>query len=140
MWRAVGSVPDNGLLRAAVIVEDELQLEAPSEAENIVADYRHLGLTLGRHPLSLLRERLTRMRFIAATDLKTFNNGQLARRLRHCHRPPATRDRQRCRVRHPWGRNRKRQRPHMAQPGRATTQGSDGSGPAGRVRHVAVSE
>ena len=79
MWQAVGSVPDKGLLRAAVIVEEELRLEAPSEAENIVADYRHLGLTLGRHPLSLLRDRLSKMRFIAATDLNTFSNGQLAR-------------------------------------------------------------
>ena len=79
MWQAVGSVHDKGLLLAAVIVEEELRLEAPSEAENIVADYRHLGLTLGRHPLSLLRERLTKMRFIAAADLNRFNNGQLAR-------------------------------------------------------------
>lgn len=79
MWQAVGSVPDKGLLRATIIVEEELHLEAPSEAENIVADYRLLGLTLGRHPLSLLRERLTKMRFIAATDLNTFSNRQLAR-------------------------------------------------------------
>ncbi len=79
MWPAVGSVPDKGLLRSAVIVEEELQLAAPSEAENIVADHRHLGLTLGRHPLSLLRKRLTKMRFIAAADLNRFNNGQLAR-------------------------------------------------------------
>ena len=40
MWQAVGSVPDKGLLRSAFIVEEELQLAAPSEAENIVADYR----------------------------------------------------------------------------------------------------
>jgi len=79
MWQALGSAPDKGLLRAAVIVEEALPLEAPSEAENIVADYRLLGLTLGRHPLSLLRERLTKMRFVAATDLNTFSNGQLAR-------------------------------------------------------------
>jgi error-prone DNA polymerase len=79
MWQAVGSVPGKDLLRTAVIVEEELQLTAPSEAENIVADYRHLGLTLGRHPLSLLRERLTKMRFIAAADLNTLSNGQLAR-------------------------------------------------------------
>jgi error-prone DNA polymerase len=79
MWQAVGSVLDKGLLRSAVIVEDELQWAPPSEAENIVADYRHLGLTLGRHPLSLLRERLSKVRFIAAADLSTFSNGQLAR-------------------------------------------------------------
>ncbi len=79
MWQALGSVPGKGLLRTAVIAEEELQLAAPSEAENILADYRHLGLTLGRHPLSLLRARLSKMRFIAAADLNTFGNGQLAR-------------------------------------------------------------
>lgn len=79
MWQAVGSVPDQGLLRSAVIVEEELELDAPSEGENIVSDYRHLGLTLGRHPLALLRERLTKLRFIAAADLDTFGDGQLAR-------------------------------------------------------------
>ena len=31
---------------------------APSEAQSIVADYASLGLTLGRHPLALLREGL----------------------------------------------------------------------------------
>ena len=79
LWQALGSVPDKGLLRAAVIVEEALQLEAPSEAEGIVADYRHLGLTLGRHPLALLRERLTKMRFIRAADLDALSDGQLAR-------------------------------------------------------------
>jgi error-prone DNA polymerase len=79
MWQALGSVPDKGLLRAAPIVEDQLELAAPSEAQDIVADYRHLGLTLGRHPLALLRERLSKMRFIATADLATLSNGQLAR-------------------------------------------------------------
>jgi error-prone DNA polymerase len=34
-------------------------LSAPTEGEEIVADYASLGLTLGRHPLALLRARLT---------------------------------------------------------------------------------
>ena len=79
MWQAVGSAPDRGLLRSAMIVEEELRLAAPSEAENIVADYRHLGLTLGRHPLALLRERLYKMRFTPSDVLNTFADGQLAR-------------------------------------------------------------
>jgi error-prone DNA polymerase len=33
-------------------------IAAPSEGENIVADYAAVGLTLGRHPLALLRETL----------------------------------------------------------------------------------
>jgi error-prone DNA polymerase len=35
-------------------------IAAPSEGENIVADYASVGLTLGRHPLALLREGLRR--------------------------------------------------------------------------------
>ncbi|MES2257966.1 MAG: error-prone DNA polymerase [Pseudomonadota bacterium] len=79
MWDAAASVPERGLLRDAAIDEAALQLPAPTEGEDIVADYRHVGLTLGRHPLALLRERLTRMRFIASDVLATFADGQLAR-------------------------------------------------------------
>ena len=79
MWTAAGSAPGRGLLRAATITEDELQLEAPSEAENIVNDYRHLGLTLGRHPLALLRERLHKLRFMNADVLNCYDDGRLAR-------------------------------------------------------------
>jgi error-prone DNA polymerase len=79
VWQAVAGVPDKGLLRMAPILEEPLQLEASSEAENIVADYHHLGLTLGRHPLCLLRARLAKMRFLPAEILNKFEDGRLAR-------------------------------------------------------------
>ena len=79
MWMAAGSAPQKGLLREAVIAEDDLKLDAPSEAENIVADYQHLGLTLGRHPMSLLRERLHKLRFMSAEVLNHYDDGRLAR-------------------------------------------------------------
>jgi error-prone DNA polymerase len=79
MWEAAASVPERGLLKAAAIAEAPLALPAPAEGEEIVADYRHLGLTLGRHPLALLRERLTKMRFVPSEVLNTFDDGQLAR-------------------------------------------------------------
>jgi len=79
LWQAVASVPDKGLLRSAAIVEEPLQLTAPSEAEDIVADYHHVGLTLGRHPLALLRARLAKMNFLPADILNTFEDGRLAR-------------------------------------------------------------
>ena len=79
MWQAKASVPDKGLLRPAEITEDIVELESPSEAEDVVADYSYIGLTLGRHPLSFLRERLSRMRFIPSDVLAGFSNGQLAR-------------------------------------------------------------
>ena len=44
-------------------------LRAPTEAEDIVADYRALGFTLGRHPLALLRERLEAPRILRAQQL-----------------------------------------------------------------------
>jgi error-prone DNA polymerase len=79
MWSAAGSTPDKGLLREAHIPEEALQLQAPSEGEELVADYRHLGLTLGRHPLALLRKRLHAMRFMPAEVLNHYSDGQLAR-------------------------------------------------------------
>ncbi|MYM73544.1 DNA polymerase III subunit alpha [Duganella sp. FT134W] len=79
LWHAAGSTPDKGLLREAHIAEEALQLPAPSEAEDVVADYRHLGLTLGRHPLSFLRERLRALRFMPAEVLQHYGDGQLAR-------------------------------------------------------------
>ena len=71
--------PDKGLLRPAEIVEDLVELESLTEAENVAADYLYVGLTLGRHPLSFLRERLSKMRFIPSDGLAGFSNGQLAR-------------------------------------------------------------
>ena len=54
-------------------------LAAPSEGEDIVADYANLGLTLGRHPLALLRARLRRQRMVTAAELKALPHGRLTR-------------------------------------------------------------
>ena len=45
-----------------------------------MADYRHIGLTLGRHPLALLRARLYKMGFTPSEILNRLQDGQLARR------------------------------------------------------------
>lgn len=79
LWQAMAGVPDKGLLKAAPINEVQIRLDAPSEGEDIVGDYRALGLTLGRHPLALLRPVLHKMRFLPAEMLNTFANGQIAR-------------------------------------------------------------
>ena len=67
------------LLREAPAQESLPLLEAPREGEDIVADYRSLGLTLGRHPLALLRKRLQRMRLASASELQAMPNGKAAR-------------------------------------------------------------
>ena len=51
-------------------------LAAPTEGEDIVADYRALGLTLGRHPLALLRPRLAAEHILSATELAALASGK----------------------------------------------------------------
>jgi error-prone DNA polymerase len=79
LWDAAGAAPDKDLLRPTLPNEDAPLLALPSEGEEIVGDYRAQGLTLGRHPLALLRERLAAMRFVPADALLHFQGGQLAR-------------------------------------------------------------
>ena len=59
------------LLAAAVIAESAIALAAPTEGQDILADYASTGLTLRRHPLALLRQGLERHAFSTATQLKT---------------------------------------------------------------------
>jgi error-prone DNA polymerase len=55
------------------------QLAMPSEGEDIVADYASLGLTLGRHPVALLRTRLDRLGLHSAEKLREQAHGSMAR-------------------------------------------------------------
>jgi error-prone DNA polymerase len=79
VWHAMVATPGKGLLKGAVTAIDRVQLPAPSEAQQIVADYRSIGLTLGRHPLALLRSHLLKRRLLPANTLAKFKHGQLAR-------------------------------------------------------------
>ena len=53
-------------------------LRPPTEGEDIVADYTTLGLTLGRHPLALLRRRLTARGIVSAMELQARSHGSQA--------------------------------------------------------------
>jgi len=44
-------------------------LRAPSEGDNVVADYQSIGLTLRRHPLALLRPELNRLKVTLISEL-----------------------------------------------------------------------
>ncbi len=59
-WAAAGVTPALAVGEAMEIREAAAMLRRPSEGEDIVADYAGLGLTLGRHPLALLRPALGR--------------------------------------------------------------------------------
>jgi error-prone DNA polymerase len=54
-------------------------LAPPPEGEDIVADYASLGLTLGRHPLALLRRHLQGLKLVTAEDLKFKHHGSTVR-------------------------------------------------------------
>ena len=56
--------------------EAALQLDAAPEGEEIVFDYASLGLTLRRHPLALLRERLGRHGILNAAQLAALPHGR----------------------------------------------------------------
>ncbi|MDY0012253.1 MAG: error-prone DNA polymerase [Rhodocyclaceae bacterium] len=59
--------------------EAPLILPPPREGEELVADYATTGLTLRRHPVALLRERLAARRFLAAERLGELGHRALVR-------------------------------------------------------------
>ncbi len=61
-WEVLGAEGTLPLFGDAALPEAKPDLPAPSEGQALVADYASLGLTLGRHPLALLRDRLGRLR------------------------------------------------------------------------------
>ncbi|WP_144154585.1 error-prone DNA polymerase [Paraburkholderia sp. BCC1885] len=79
LWHSVTAVPDKDMLAGAAVPDETPELGAPSEANEIVADYRAVGLTLGRHPLELLRPQLLANRLMPAATLYSYPNGRLAR-------------------------------------------------------------
>jgi error-prone DNA polymerase len=78
VWQAAAVHALPPLLRDAAPAEPVLDLAAPSEGEDVVFDYAATGLSLRRHPLALLRERL-HPRWLRAAQLATLPDGSRAR-------------------------------------------------------------
>jgi error-prone DNA polymerase len=77
---ASAAVPVQGdLLTDLSLPEEPPALAAPSEAEDIVADYASISLTLGRHPMALLRRHMQRYRYQSSADLRALPDKQLVR-------------------------------------------------------------
>ncbi|MBA3563483.1 MAG: error-prone DNA polymerase [Gammaproteobacteria bacterium] len=75
-WEVAGVETPTPLLPRIEIVEALAMLERPTEGENIVADYASIGLTLERHPLALLRDRLQNDGIVNARDLWRLPDGE----------------------------------------------------------------
>jgi error-prone DNA polymerase len=80
-WQARGARPLPGVMKKTSIQETAVTLTAPALADNIFADYQHLGFTLGAHPVSLLRATLSGSRFNTACQIQHHPDRALARAL-----------------------------------------------------------
>ncbi|HKO67496.1 MAG TPA: error-prone DNA polymerase, partial [Burkholderiaceae bacterium] len=79
-WEALGvETRRTQMLKPARFPEPRIDLAPPTEGADIVADYERLGLTLGRHPLALLRPRLAKMKMRTSIELQTTPSGRIAR-------------------------------------------------------------
>jgi len=79
VWDATAFMRPTRLLSEAPLNEETLWLPNAPEGEEIVFDYASLGLTLRRHPLALLRPRLSRMKLLSSAELHDLPNGRKVR-------------------------------------------------------------
>jgi error-prone DNA polymerase len=91
-WAVSGMEPPTPVFPVPAAEEAVPLLALPHEDENIAADYASLSLTLRRHPLALLRDRLARRGIRTAEDLQQVPNGAPARAagLVICRQRPST--------------------------------------------------
>ncbi|MAV24677.1 MAG: error-prone DNA polymerase [Gammaproteobacteria bacterium] len=78
-WAVQGILPEPvlpGLDQAEVAERAATYLPKPSETDDLRADYQSLGLTLGRHPMAILREQYPFSRMKRSTDLPFMNHGR----------------------------------------------------------------
>jgi error-prone DNA polymerase len=69
-WAVAGVEPPLPVFPVLAFAEGIPLLRSPTEGQGIVADYQSLGLTLGRHPLALLRGRLQRLGISTASEFQ----------------------------------------------------------------------
>ncbi|WP_422017467.1 error-prone DNA polymerase [Roseateles sp.] len=79
VWQASALHAMPALLQGSLLPEDELELPAAAEGEEVLWDYAATGLTLRRHPLALLRPRLARQGLLSARQLDAVKNGRRAK-------------------------------------------------------------
>jgi len=77
VWKVAGVGRSADLLSQTRIAEGLPLLRAPSEGQDIAADYRHTGFSLGRHPLALLRARFEAMGLMTLRDVAEHEPGHM---------------------------------------------------------------
>ncbi|HUA81128.1 MAG TPA: error-prone DNA polymerase, partial [Dyella sp.] len=79
LWLTSGVEPQLPLFGRASPREQDIVLPLPTQVENMTADYAHSGLSLGPHPLRLLRPRLRAARFVDSRRLQKLPNASRVR-------------------------------------------------------------
>jgi error-prone DNA polymerase len=77
-WQVAGVERQRPLLPGSP-QESRVALPAPGEGEELLSDYRALGLSLGRHPLALLRRQLRERRLLGSRELRDRGHGSQVR-------------------------------------------------------------
>ena len=80
-WQALAIEENKPLLPTQVTaLNDSIHLSPPDEIDDLQADYNHTGLTLGRHPMCILRERFALLKNCKRhRDLQTLAHGRFVR-------------------------------------------------------------
>ena len=91
LWDALGLTADAKLFTAPLDTSVATLL-APTEADDIFADFASVGLSLRRHPLALLRPVLSAQRICSARQVQNARQGQIIRTsgLVTCRQRPST--------------------------------------------------
>ena len=79
-WDAAGMERQTHLMDAANILtpySTEVQLTSPTIGNDVISDFRYLSLSLGTHPVSLVREDPEFSRCSSAVELSNLRSGQI---------------------------------------------------------------
>ena len=79
VWQASALHTMPALLQGSLLPEDDLTLPPAAEGEEVLWDYAATGLTLRRHPLALLRQRLAQDGLLSARQLDALKSGRRAK-------------------------------------------------------------
>jgi error-prone DNA polymerase len=78
-WQVAGTEQELPLAPVSRVAEATPLLAPPTEGQNIASDYRSSGLTLGRHPLALLRDQLAASSIVTSQELHELPHGRAVR-------------------------------------------------------------
>jgi error-prone DNA polymerase len=78
-WEVAGVEQPMALLERVRFAEALPILRRPTEGEDIAADYRYIGVSLGRHPLILLRTKLSAAGVMTAQEVAQLEPGERVR-------------------------------------------------------------